>query len=510
MNRFRYVLFVACLLLAGQTRLLAQTNLEMLSQVSASDLGTNEGSDVWGWTDPLTGREYALAAMTDRTSFVDVTDPFSPVIVGHLPSRTGSIIFRDVKVYDNHAYIVSDLNGPHGMQVFDLTNLRGVTSPTVFSATSNYDGIRSAHNIAINEESGFAYLVGSNESGGGLHILDLSNPAAPQFAGEFASDGYTHDAQIVTYEGPDANFQGREIVFASNLDTVTIVDVTDKQNPSLISRTSYPSASTTHQGWLSEDGNYFYFNDETDGRWTHILDVSDLAQPQYIGNQPQISNGEDHNLYAKGKYIYASTFFNGLRVLEQTDPANNVLTEVASSANGLFLWSVYPFFESGTIIGNGGPAGLTIARLDLFDGDFNHDGELDCTDVDELTAAIAAGSVDLEFDLTGDNQVSSADLDAWLMEAGAENLDAGNAYLPGDANLDGAVNGEDFLVWNAHKFSPTGAWCQGDFNADGETNGEDFLVWNANKFQTADAIAVPEPTTCGLLLIAALVCLRAR
>ena len=481
-----------CLPLGAQV-----SNIQPLSQLTPGQMGASQGNDIWGWTDGQTGREYALIGLNDRTGFVDVTDPTAPQFLGHLPTQTGSALWRDVKVYQDHAFVVSDINGPHGIQVFDLTRLRGVASPQTFTADTVYgtNTIRSAHNIVINEDSGYAYVVGSSVSFGGLHILDISDPTSPVFAGEFTSDGYTHDAQVVNYDGPDANFNGNEIAFALNEDTLTIVDVSNKANPQQVSRTSYPGASYTHQGWLSEDGQYFYFNDEGDAAWTHIFDVSDLSDPQYIGNRPSVTGSQDHNLYVKGDYIYEANYGAGLRVYEQTDPANNTLTEVAFYDTGS-AWSVYPFFESGTIIVGDIVDGLVVARLDLFEGDFNFDGALDCTDIDQLIAEIAAGTNNLEFDVTGDGLVTLADRDAWLAEAGSANLDSGAPYLLGDANLDGTVDGTDFLAWNDHKFNSTGAWCHADFNADGVTDGADFVIWNSSKFQSIDA--VPEPS--GLVL----------
>ncbi len=81
-----------------------------------------------------------------------------------------------------------------------------------------------------------------------------------------------------------------------------------------------------------------------------------------------------------------------------------------------------------------------------------------------------------------------ADRNEWLVQAGAANLPTGNAYLLADANLDGVVDGQDFIVWNANKFTTSSAWTRGDFNVDGVVDGQDFILWNANKFQSADAI----------------------
>ncbi len=80
----------------------------------------------------------------------------------------------------------------------------------------------------------------------------------------------------------------------------------------------------------------------------------------------------------------------------------------------------------------------------------------------------------------------------------------------GDANLDGTVDGLDFIEWNAHKFTNTAAWCSGDFNADGIVDGQDFVAWNMNKFTSADngPAAIPEPTGGLLLLLLAVACSR--
>ena len=128
----------------------------------------------------------------------------------------------------------------------------------------------------------------------------------------------------------------------------------------------------------------------------------------------------------------------------------------------------------------------TDSLANVIDPDFNDDGMLDCADIDPLVAAIASGGNDPDFDLTGDGFVNLGDRDAWLTQAGAENLESGNPYLLGDATLDGVVDGFDFLAWNANKFTLTAEWCSGDFNADGIVDGLDFVEWNENKFTEAD------------------------
>ncbi len=135
--------------------------------------------------------------------------------------------------------------------------------------------------------------------------------------------------------------------------------------------------------------------------------------------------------------------------------------------------------------------------------DFDGSGSCDGADIDALVANIAVGPPDPgTYDLTNDGLVNLADRDAWLTQAGALNLPSQNAYLLGDANLDGTVDGQDFIRWNSNKFTNTIQWTSGNFTADGAVDGQDFILWNANKFQTADGIsAVPEPASAGLAVL---------
>lgn len=368
--------------------------MDMLSFVSMKDIGGDRGirtNDIWGWEDPVTGHEYALVGRTDATVFLDVTNPNLPVYVGELMLHEGANIsvWRDIKVYKDHAFIVADGAGPHGVQVFDLTQLRDVqNAPVTFEETAHYDGIASAHNIVINEDTGFAFVVGSSGGGetcgGGLHMLNIDDPVNPTFAGCFADSntgrrgtGYSHDAQCVTYAGPDSEHSGKEICFGSNETAVSIADVSDKQNPVALSSAAYPNVAYTHQGWLTEDHRYFYLNDEGDearglveGTRTLIWDVSDLDDPVLAGEYLATDKSIDHNLYVRGNLMYQSNYVSGLRVLDVSNPEAPV--EVGffdtvpygdnSPGTGGGSWSNYPYFKSGIVVVTSSREGVFVLK----------------------------------------------------------------------------------------------------------------------------------------------------
>ena len=354
-------------------------DIDLMSFLPLADIGGGQGNDIWGWTDSQTGKEYALMGRTSGTSFVDISDPENPIYLGNLPTHSSNSSWRDLKVYSDHAYIVSEASS-HGMQIFDLTQLRSVSNPPVtFNNTAHYNGFSSAHNIVINEDSGYAYAVGTNNCSGGLHMVNIQNPTSPVNSGCYSADGYTHDAQCVNYTGPDTQHQGKEICFNSNEDTLTIVDVTNKSSMVQLSRTGYSGSRYTHQGWLTEDQTYFVLDDELDEQQnghntrTYIWDVSDLDNVSVIGTYNSAVPAIDHNLYVKGDYVYQANYRAGLRILDTTNVGAGSLTEVAyfdiypssNSASFNGAWSNYPYFDSGNVIVSGIEQGLFVLRPNL-------------------------------------------------------------------------------------------------------------------------------------------------
>jgi choice-of-anchor B domain-containing protein len=410
------------------------SGVDLLSFVPLDDFRGSErlaplgggASDLWGWTDPEDGGEYVIMGKTNGSAFFNVTDPLNPVYLGDLPNPSpGQLIWHDIKVYENHAFIVSESVG-HGMLVVDLTRLRGVTEPRTWSPDAVYPIGFSVHNIAINEDSGYAYLVGGNnglvlpdQCRSGLHMVDISTPTLPVFAGCHAfGEGagtagsflgvsglasYIHDTQCVTYDGPDARYEGRELCFNSSEDHLSIVDVTDKLLPVQVGLAEYPDTHYAHQGWLTDDGSHFMLGDELDEQRegtntrTLIFDVSDIEAPFFVDAHEHETAAIDHNMYVKNGLVYQSNYAAGLRILDTAPVAEGRLDEVAffdsfpdhDLPQFVGTWSNYPYFESGTIAFSGIDEGLFLVRV--------HDGVLeefehgDVEDGDEVDFGTGTG-----------------------------------------------------------------------------------------------------------------------
>ncbi|MDA1027715.1 MAG: choice-of-anchor B family protein [Bacteroidetes bacterium] len=374
----------------GKSREFSCDNVDLVSFMNVDDLSTERGvgmTDIWGWEDPETGKEWVIIGRTEGVSFVDISDPSHPVWVGEMLKTATSpgSTWRDVKVYKNHAFVVADGAEAHGLQIFDLTQLRDAKPedmPITYPETARYMGTNSTHNIVINEETGFAYAVGNRSGGetcgGQLHIINIQDPANPTFAGCFSNENASgaHDSQCVIYHGDDVDYKGHEICLTSSGNMFVIADVTDKSNTITLAATSYPNQAYTHQGWLTDDHNYFYMNDEldelnglVDKTRTLIWDTRDLEDPILMKEFLHDNAASDHNLYVRGNYMYQSNYQAGIRILDISDPENPVAIghfdtvpfgEDEAGFGG--SWSNYPYFKSGIIAVSSRGEGLFLIR----------------------------------------------------------------------------------------------------------------------------------------------------
>ena len=373
-------------------------NVDLLARLSLDELAPRNpavrGSGIWGWTD-ANGNQYALVALSNATVFVDITVPQRPFVIGRLPTAQGNSSWREVQVYRNRAYIVAagSENAKHGIQVFDLKQLRQPSPTSIFKHNHLFSEIGQARGIAINQRSGFGYVYGSPslDSKGGLIALDLNTDSfEPQVVGIFSDVGEVHSVQVVTYHGPDRLRWGREFAICLCGAALVTIDVTDKRNMKVISRVELPESAFAHHGWLSEDHSYLFMCDKLDERRseqnhadqyppdptagvtrTHVWSMKSLAEPTYLGQIEGNRRGVDHRVFVSGEFIFQANFTGGLSVLDGSEAQLLRHVELGHfdtypqsddlSFNG--AWSVFPFFSSGVIVVSDRQNGLFILRF---------------------------------------------------------------------------------------------------------------------------------------------------
>ncbi|KGL62537.1 choice-of-anchor B family protein [Polaribacter sp. Hel1_85] len=351
---------------------------DLLTHFTLEEIGGADttGNNCWGWVDPISKNEYALMCTNKGVTFINITDPANAVIVGTLKTKAENILNKNVKIFKSTAYVVSE-DPLQGMQLFNLSRLIDVKNPPVeFTSDINYSAFGKANNIVINQDSGFAYITGTDTFNGGPHFVDLNITFKPAEAGGYDIDSYSNDAQVITYKGPDTDYIDKEILIGSNDNEIVILDVTDKDNLIKISTISYTHIGKSNQGWFTEDFKYFLIGDEKDeeifslNTRTIIFDFTDLDNPihhfDYLGNTTAI----DKNGYVKENIYYQTNFNSGVKMIDISNIENKTFTEIGffdtypennnTETNG--TWNVYPFLPSGNIIVSDFNRGLFIIR----------------------------------------------------------------------------------------------------------------------------------------------------
>ncbi|EEY16551.1 conserved hypothetical protein [Verticillium alfalfae VaMs.102] len=323
-------------------------NMDLYDFINHAELGSpssdsqgRTGSSTWGWTDPESGREFIANGMFDGTSFIEILPEGKLLKLGFL-----------------------ELEG-HGIQIFDMTKLLDITAanaPVEFTNEKDLTGhfadlpLGATHNVVVNEELEYGVAVGARPRNGGcfggLIFFDLSDPTNPVKIGCDPQDGYTHDAQCLVYHGPDKKYEGRDICYGYNEDTLTMYDEYDVIGPA---RDGYPV--------------------------TYIWDIRSLENPKNTGLYKGNVKSIDHNQYVKDGLVYQSNYGAGVRIYDVSsvpeDPSGNSVCEIAcldiypeddalpggGSLEFVGSWASYALFDSGYIFINTIERGGFLAKM---------------------------------------------------------------------------------------------------------------------------------------------------
>jgi choice-of-anchor B domain-containing protein len=350
----------------GPTIEFPASGVTLLSWVTVGEMDASAASGCWGYVSP-SGREYAMIGLSNGTAIVEISDPTYPQIIAKIPG-SGSI-WRDIKVYQHYAYIVTE-GTDGGIQVIDMAQIDQGIATMVDHVLAG--GSASTHTLALDPVSGYLYRAGGG--GNGIRIYSLADPAHPAYVASWGTR-YVHETQVVTYtSGP---YAGRQIAFlcsgynnGGSSTRFEILDVTDKSSMFVRGTVFYSNAKYSHQAW-TEDKKYVYLDDEKDENGTlptttYVIDIQNLDAPFQLGSFTNGSQSIGHNLYVKGNLCYEANYRSGMRVFDVSSPTN--VQEVAyfdtwpsddiNAFNG--LWTCYPYFPSGAVLGSDREKGLFV------------------------------------------------------------------------------------------------------------------------------------------------------
>jgi choice-of-anchor B domain-containing protein len=309
-------------------------------------------ADIWGYTDQITGKEYALLCVRgEGLSIIDISD--QPVEVGFVPSIQVGSDAKDVKVFDHYAVLIKETEPAQIIDLSDPENPNVVS--TIHFGLSVEDG--GAHNCYISGQ--YLYVIGHDA--GGLEIYDLTNPESPQWVGDYITY-YYHD--IYVKDG---------IAYAAAIygDGVDILDVSNPSSVQLLANFNY-EGSGAHNCWTTEDGNYVIVGDEIgDGNWIRIFDIQDLDNISMVAEYIVDPESVVHNAYVDGNLLYVAHYTEGVRIVDLANPESPVEiayydTYLPNEYGYEGCWSVFPYFESGKIIASDLQSGLFVLEHQQF------------------------------------------------------------------------------------------------------------------------------------------------
>ena len=352
------LLLLCCLTISSIT--FSQVNMELVGQLSYPE----RLNDIWGYVAP-DGTEYALVGTRLGTSIVSLADPANPLEVAKINGDES--VWRDLKTWNNYAYVTTDSPSEDGLLVIDLSDLPNEVSSFNWnphlpdlSIGTDEDTLFNCHNIYI-DEFGIAYLSGCNLNEGGVIMVDVATtPGQPIYVGAteavYSHDAYTRNNLLYSSEILEGRF--------------SIFDVTDKLEPIKLGERKTPF-EFCHNAWLSDDGNTLYTTDERANAFTAAYDVSNPADIRFLdAYRPAATLGTGvipHNVHVLGDYLVISHYSDGCIIVDATKPDN--LVEVGqydtfqgtdSGFNG--DWGAYPFLPSGLILASDITGGLFVLQ----------------------------------------------------------------------------------------------------------------------------------------------------
>ncbi|MBK5286457.1 MAG: choice-of-anchor B family protein, partial [Bacteroidia bacterium] len=324
----------------------AQQNLSLLSHLTFSP--GNSCAGVWYYVDSL-NREYALVGTKQGLAIVDVTVPTSPNLLFIVPGINN--LWREVKTWGKYAYVTTEgtdtLNAANnGLQIVNLSFLPDSAPSKVWRGNGAIaNQLVKAHTVTV--DNGYVYVNGSNL---GIVIASLTDPWNPNYVGTY-SVHYAHDCFV------RGNKMWTSEIYEGQF---AVVDITNRANPVVIA--SHPTPGNfNHNGWLSDNSNYFFTTDEVHHAPVASFDVSNLTNINLLGTYrcTNMDTFEVHNVRVFNDYLICPAYGSQVTIVDAARPANMVEIANYPTGNGL-CWDAIPFLPSGIILATDKNDGLYI------------------------------------------------------------------------------------------------------------------------------------------------------
>jgi len=349
------------------------SNFTLLSNTSPQTGSGSKYSGCWGWTQPVTNKEFAIACSKNGTYFIDVTNPLTPTVNAYVPGTSSNGTWRETKTYQNYCYVVSDDGGSTGFQVIDMSTL----PTTVTLVSSNMNLFKRGHACWVDGDklyvSGVTY---SNSTASSMNVYSLATPSVPVLLRELKQDysfiTYVHD-EFVRNDTVFASCgnQGLQIFKFNSNNTFT----------QLGSLTTYSGSGYNHATSLTPDGQTMVMLDEVPASLPiKVLNVNNLSNIQVLATTNQYPQTTPHNPFVvNNQYCFISSYQDGTQLYDISNPSAPFLAGyfdtynqgggnnnnwAGSAYDG--QWGCYPYFPSKNIFALDRQNGVFMIKSHLF------------------------------------------------------------------------------------------------------------------------------------------------
>jgi hypothetical protein len=247
-----------------------------------------------------------LTTLQGSMVVVNVANPSSPILAAQIDTL---LWMPSIAVSGHYAYVsgVSD-GGSGALLIYDVAT---PTSPVVAGRYT----LPSMEITCLAVDGMHAYVCGILGYSPGLHIVDVSDPAAPEPAGVYGGLQFPNNVVVA----------GQYVYIADALGGLKIIDVSNTNSPTLVG--SYVTDGQ-QANWVAVAGDYAYvgYLTYTGGPTTTgllILNVADHSTPSLAGNLNIADYPSTVSVVGTDAYVAGS---QGIWVADITNPAAPKLT----------------------------------------------------------------------------------------------------------------------------------------------------------------------------------------
>jgi len=423
----------------------------------------------------------SLAATADVT--------FNITLVGEAAGGGPGVgrFYGDVWGHGNYAYVGSDVTGG-GISIFDISDPANPQFLTMYPGNELED-------VEVHNGIGYFGSDASTVVGTGVDIVDLSNPASPIFLSRVngANGGHNKVHTLTVSDG--------FLYTADNVtDVIKIFNVSDPVSPQFVASLDLNAPANVASHEVVVENNRLFVASKWNGSttccgWTHIYDVANVGTTGPVLLKAFESGPRTHTSRPTpdgNTLIVAEERPNGevhlydISMINQpNDPNDPVLLATLNRTNvGIEAHSPHiPMVLGNLMFVSWYEAGLQVFNI----ADPANPEWVGAFDTFPGTSTSYNGNWGV-YPLLGLDKVLLSDRTRGLII-----VDATGVVPTGDFNFDGVVDGRDFLVWQ--RGGSPNPLSAGDL-ADWQAN------FGANSLQ-ASGTAVPEPGSLGLLIVMA-------